>query len=554
MQIKILVITFFVFFTFRGNSQETIGLLLNDEASYNGYTLFTGNSLTETFLIDNCGEVINQWQSTFVPAFTSYLLDNGNLLRSIKTVGATGNGGVEIWDWDNNLVWSLSYSDSLDSRMHHDIEPMPNGNILLLVSEEIPMAEAVLKGRNSTVFTNTTSLRTEKIIEIKPLGIDSFSTVWEWRADDHVIQNWNPMMNNFGNPFDYPERLDINYSLNFNGSFVDRSDWLHANHISYNETLDQIIISSRHFNEFWIIDHSTTTEEAASHSGGNAGKGGDILYRWGNPHAYGRDTWDNRKLFGPHGTDWIQDDAPDAQKIIVFNNGVGRTDGIESTIEIIDPPIDALGNYTAPGSSFFLPATADYSYTGAPDNNFGSGKFSNAQQLPNGNILVCSGALGELFEVDPQEKVVWRYINPVGILGPVDQGGSLPASNAVFKVQRFSVDHPAFVGKDLTPMGPLELNPFPSDCMISPETTSTQEVNWNPQIRFNNLIENELRIENRAAKKMEFQILDAMGRIIQSQTSHAAHIYFDLNNIPSGIYFLKVKDDQHIKTYKLLRQ
>ena len=47
--------------------------------------------------------------------------------------------------------------------------------------------------------------------------------------------------------------------------------------IDYNEDLDQIVISSRNMSEFYVIVHSTTTEEASGHSGGNCGMGGDIL-------------------------------------------------------------------------------------------------------------------------------------------------------------------------------------------------------------------------------------------------------------------------------------
>src|SRR5258708_35448465 len=60
-------------------------------------------------------------------------------------------------------------------------------------------------------------------------------------------------------------------------------DWTHANAVFYNAALDQVLLSVRNFSEFWIIDHGTTTQQAAGHTGGKLGRGGDLLYRYGNP-------------------------------------------------------------------------------------------------------------------------------------------------------------------------------------------------------------------------------------------------------------------------------
>ena len=85
-----------------------------------------------------------------------------------------------------------------------------------------------------------------------------------------------------------PGKIDINYSLDNppGGNFFDGGDIMHANGLDYDPLNDVIYLSVNYFDEIWVIDHSTTTEEAQSNSGGNYNKGGDLIYRFGNPTTY----------------------------------------------------------------------------------------------------------------------------------------------------------------------------------------------------------------------------------------------------------------------------
>jgi len=101
-------------------------------------------------------------------------------------------------------------------------------------------------------------------LEIKPIGTNDYSIEWEWNFKDHLIQDYDDTKNNYGVIEEHPEKLDINF-LN---DRIPAENWLHVNSIQYDETLDQIVISSRNLSELYIIDHSTTAEEATGETGG----------------------------------------------------------------------------------------------------------------------------------------------------------------------------------------------------------------------------------------------------------------------------------------------
>lgn len=445
-----------------GQGQEqTVGLFLNTAAAAPGYTLFAPMSYNVTYLIDNNGELVQSWSSEYRPGLSVYILENGDLLRTRIIQGQlfqTGGhgGGVEIIDWDGNLVWEFDYfSDQY--WQHHDIESLPNGNVLLIAWEHKADAAAIANGRNPNMLDGSQQpfgFWPDHIIEVNP---GSNIIAWEWHVWDHLIQDYDSSKGNYGVVSDHPELVNLNYPSGPNTS----GDWLHINAVDYNAELDQIILSVHHFGEIWIIDHSTTTIEAASHTGGNSGKGGDLLYRWGNPQAYIGGNSNERIFFGQHDARWIEDGS----QIMVFNNGSGRPGGSYSSIDVITQPIGEDNLYVLDSNGIYGPGALSWQYTATPPGDLFAANISGAHRLENGNTLVCDGPRGHYFEVDSAGSLVWDYVNPVVNTGPLYQGQEIPTQgsaqnstlNRTFRVHRYPTDYLGFSGHNLEPTGPIEL-------------------------------------------------------------------------------------------------
>ena len=389
-----------------------------------GQILFAPMYSTKTYLIDNNGTVNHIWGSNYFPGEAVRWLGNGIILRTIKTgipgYGGAG-GGVQMVYSDGTVVWDFRY-DTNENLSHHDILPLPNGNVLMLAWDFKTRNEAIEAGRNPDFFWDT--FASEHIVEVKPTGPTSGEIVWEWYVWDHLIQDYDSSKENYGIVEDHPELIDINC-----GNAATLPDWLHANSIDYNEEFDQILISICYFNEIWVIDHSTTTAEAASHTGGNSGKGGDLLYRWGNPQAYKKGTFSDQKLFGQHDATWIEEGCPGEGNILIFNNGLNRPNGMYSSIDEIVPPVNENGEYFLEPGSAYGPESTTWSYTSTPPTSFYSASFSGAQRLIDGDTLICDGEAGKFFEVTPDKQIVWQYVNsyPSYLLNDVFKIEYIPA-------------------------------------------------------------------------------------------------------------------------------
>ncbi len=543
---RILIIFFFSIGIFcQDTHAQTVGIIHNDSLSQVGYTLLCPSSSRSSYLIDNCGNVVNQWQSSFNPGLSCYLLDDGSLLRTGRLQGnfvAGGLGGlIERYNWDGTLEWQYEIATDT-THLHHDIEVLPNGNILALSWDLRTAEDALDLGR---IGVSNAGVMSEKIVELSPIGLDSAELIWEWFLWDHMIQEFDSTKANYGEVAAHPELWDININITGNNNLT---DWIHFNGIDYNQELDQIALSSRHFHEIYIIDHSTTTAEAASHSGGNSGKGGDILYRWGNPENYHRGSFLEQRLFGQHNVSWIKAGYPGEGSLMVFNNGVNRPEGLFSTVDVITPPLLGDSTYALPDALAFEPATADWSYGGNPgDEFFYSSRISGVERLANGNTLICNGREGELIEIDSVGILRWKYILPLNGNSPVEQGAS-PTQNDLFRAVKYSPDFIGFDGKELVSREPIELNPTNQDCINAVTTLSNDFIEGTIEI-FPNPALTDITLQHTIKEKINVEIFNAFGHSLFAQTNISSLENISLMDIPQGIYFVQISNQNKSKVH-----
>ncbi len=439
-----------------------------------GFVLFTPLLSGTTYLIDRSGRVVHLWESEFAPGVSAYLLENGHLLRAARRNGPSsfsngGDGGrIEEFEWDGRLVWTW-VAGTEDLLPHHDIAPLPNGNVLLIAWERKTREEAVRAGRNPALV-DAGGLRPDALLEILPDRPRGGRVVWEWHVWDHLVQERDRRLGNFGSVASHPELVDINgprpegftdeairklkaigYLARGGTQSDSLADFMHTNSVAYDPRLDQILLSVWGYGEIWILDHGTTTAEAAAHTGGRAGRGGDILYRWGNPAVYRRGAPGDRRLFGQHDARWIPEGLPGAGHVTIFDNGSGRPGRDFSSILEIAPPVAKDGTYAIASDRPFGPERPTWDYSAATGASFFAEFLSGAERLPKGNTLVCDGPRGRIFEVTASGRTVWEFESPYSGDLP-NPHGDPPRS--IFRASFIPKSHPALAGRGLRPLDP----------------------------------------------------------------------------------------------------
>jgi len=502
--------------TFQGPSE----LIQYDPAKASpGYTLFSPFRGKNTYLIDMAGNVVHfwpypeGWSSPGAEAVEKHarLQKDGTLFRgTINRSIPPGRGArYHQYDWDGELLWE-HVEERPGYNPHHDFlviwnPKLEQRTLLYLATKQKTHDEVIALGADPSRSQDYAS-NPDGIVEVDMDG----NVVWEWNISDHVVQDFDSSLPNYGVISESPGKMDINFGEGGVGG-----DWIHANAMDYNETLDHIVVNNSTFSESYVIDHGATfvPGDPGASIALAANDAGDFVHRWGNPCVYdsgrcpsvsrdGRTSnHGHQQVFFTHDIQWIAEQEtgtsgslPGEGNMLIFDNGARRLDTTFSSVIEFNPydgPMkngvyvpEARAGY-GPGPAASTPAIGMgagmgmgmgmgggagplvsnqvvWKFQSALPNSFYSQYISSAQRLPNGNTLINSGANGHFFEVTRDGEVVWEYINPVG-----DRTGDAHGVykimtdavgrtfNSVFKVVRYPLDYPGFDGQDLTPKGPI---------------------------------------------------------------------------------------------------
>lgn len=595
MKYKLLISALF-FYAFYANAQESFMTKTEtkywDAANaYNGYTLF--GTRGTTYLIDMEGKVVHTWNIGTNPRFT----EGGTLLDAAGGDPSHSNTWKEL-DWNGNIVWQYTESRS-GYWPHHDFVKIFNPKLgdstfLYIANKDLTSQQCLDAGcSTSNTYTNP---QMDAIVEVDMQG----NIIWEWCFFNHVVQDLYSSKPTYGVVQNNPGKID----LNIPGNPVQK-DWNHCNSLDYNQDKDLIVINSVH-GEFYVIDHGNTfiPNDADSSITLAASTAGDFLYRFGDPAKYDQGlppsvstNWEkassgHKQIGGAHNIQWIKPGLPGAGNFLVFNNAENLFELTpQSYIVEINPYLNSAGTTT---SSFVNPPLAGYNIVNSPNSNlmkekknvskqivwtyssknntsFYSTIGSGAQRLSNGNTLVCSMNDGHFFEVKPSDtSIVWEYINPMTRDGIKKvKMDNYPTYNGVFRAYRYTSDHPALTGHDLTSGNTITGDTpdyfVPADLLtkvndnknyIKPEDL----INKNYPNPFNSTTTIEFDVDD--SKQLSISILDNSGNFVKELadktfTKGKQTIEWDGTNengtkVSSGTYFYVIKTDNQQVSKKLI--
>jgi len=340
---------------------ESEGLVTVHDAdkAYQGLTLYPVTGKPEVHLLNMHGKILNRWH---VDADRARLLPNGNLL---VIHGSAWGRNEEPWenmremireyDWEGELVWEYKASEIV----HHDLQRLPNGNTLFLLRHIIPVDE--IDRETLDEKRREADIRSDSVVEIDMDG----QIQWEWHLHDAA-------------DFNYCGKRSCDYLLRGDDMIREFDNWTHVNSVQLvpeNKWYDagderfkpgNLIIMPRNWWTVIIVDRDSKK----------------IVWEYQGDYRGG--------ISGGHEPHMIQKGLPGEGNILIFDNGFQVHRGESFILEINPVSLEREWTYDV-GKQFF------------------SRTRGSMQRLPNGNTLISEDNTGRVFEITPDEEIVWEY-------------------------------------------------------------------------------------------------------------------------------------------------
>ena len=349
---------------------SSLDVLIYDSLSYeNGITVMDQLGEGIIYAIDIQGNPVwfvhsnIVWSNGFSYLMQfSHFLPDGNFIgiaegRENNLPGRAFEMGI-----DNTLIWEGPGDLELFG-VHHDVFPMPNGNVLAITIQDtlLPIPDEIDVPEEYS-YIDSVSWQGDRIVEWDKNG----NEIWSWSVFDHFdTQDYNS--NTFESMFVHQSPSNFFY------------EWTHSNSIWYDDLEKAIYLSVRHLSRITKIDYLS----------------GSVVWNMGTFMPSGDVTVGNDLgLSGQHSVKLL-----DNSNLMMYDNGFESDSlasrGLEISVISSDsiPEAEVVWEYILP-------------------QELGSPIMSDCDRLPNGNSLITSSVpiVNYIVEVSPSNEIIWETV------------------------------------------------------------------------------------------------------------------------------------------------
>jgi hypothetical protein len=369
------------------------GLTYHDRSrSVKGYTIVSPSSGESTYLIDMSGQVAHAWRFPGFRVFYSRLLPTGNLLvlGTPASVRPPEIPERTVPPFDVNIR-------RIGGAATHLLEADWDGNVVWQYENQAVHHDFTRLPSGNTLFPEFVELPPDVAKAVRGSYREPYLP--PMISDDFVEvdpKGTEVRRVSLWKLLD-PRRDPI-------CPLCRRLEWTHTNSVDVNDE-GEILFSCRVNSRIGIV----------------AADGKSLRWKYGFPDI----SHQHHATFLANGN------------VQVFDNGMHRRGMPRSAVVEVDPKDSSVV----------------WQYTADPEVQFLSAHIAGADRLAGGNVLICEGATGRIFEVTPKGEIAWEWVSPFSSRLPNGQPISW-----VFRSYRYELDYPGLAGRELDPARYRELN------------------------------------------------------------------------------------------------